>query len=155
MVTFYGSVSHLWNSFLIYLSMISDPGLNVHREAIKIRSICWNYQPFLLLVIWAVQTRPLTYAMVSPGDPQVPENIKAQYYLSYLNNSWVQGCHGNRERWQQRSEGCLPLPSQHCGFWDAPTSSPWPCLSWAISFYTHLWETKSSTKILRIWSESE
>ena len=79
--------------------------------------------------------------MVIPRDPQVPENVKVQYYLNYLNNSWVQGCHGNREPWQQRSEARLPLPSQHCGLWDAPTSSPWPCLSWAILFYTHLWES--------------
>ena len=38
MVTYYGSVSHLWNSFLIYLSVISDPGLNVHRD---IRTQTW------------------------------------------------------------------------------------------------------------------
>ena len=29
----------------------TDPGLNVHREAIRIRSICWNDQLFLLLVV--------------------------------------------------------------------------------------------------------
>lgn len=135
MVTYYGSVSHLWNSFLTYLWFLFQAWMYMEKPSESVQC-AGNIN---LLSTWLFEPcRPCLWPMQwwYPETLRYLETLRCNsisiiWITPGLGLPWKPGTLVT-EKW-----GLSSLPSQHCSPWDAPNFSPWPCLSWAILFYKY------------------